>query len=157
MIGYRLATADDAEALARIRIDFLTEANSMDGAVDNDAEKAALYASNLDYFKRELNRSFIAWLALEEGEIIGTSGASFYEYPPNKSAPTGKKAYISNMFTYPQHRGRGVATTLFALTVDEAKARGCEGVTLNATEMGRPIYKKYGFADIEGDMGYKFL
>ena len=155
MIEYRPATPADIEELARIRVVFLAEANSMDGVVDNAAETAALYESNLEYFGRKIGGEFMAWIALEEGEVIGTSGVSFYEYPPNKSAPTGKKAYISNMFTYPQHRGRGVATRLFALTVDEAKSRGCEVVTLNATAMGRPVYEKYGFVDIEGDMGYK--
>ena len=150
MIKYRLADINDLEELARIRVVFLEEAN----AVVGDDEKAVLYASNLEYFTRELNRGFVAWLAVEEGEIVGTSGVSFYDYPPNKSAPTGKKAYISNMFTYPQHRGRGIATKLFTLTVDEAKLRGYEKVTLNATAMGRPIYEKYGFTDIEGDMSY---
>ena len=154
MIEYRLATAADIEELARIRVVFLMEAHSVDGVLDNDAEKEALYASNLEYFRRTLGYEFMSWIAVEEGEIIGTSGVSFYEHPPNRSAPTGKIAYIANMFTYPQHRGRGVATKLFALVVDEAKTRGCEVVTLNATAMGHPIYEKYGFVDIEGDMGY---
>ena len=149
MIEYRLAEPCDIEALARIRLDFLVESNGVVGE-----EKAVIYASNLEYFKSTIGGDFVAWLAIEEGEIIGTSGVSFYEYPPNKSAPTGKKAYISNMFTYPQHRGRGVATKLFALTVDEAKSRGCEVVMLNATAMGRPIYEKYGFTDVKGDMAY---
>jgi len=149
MIEYRLATARDIEELARIRLEFLVESDGVTGG-----EKAEIYENNLEYFKRTLGSEFVAWIAVEEGEIIGTSGVSFYVQPPNKRAPTGKFAYISNMFTYPQHRGRGVATKLFALTVDEAKSRGYTKITLKATAMGRPIYEKYGFTDVSGDMAY---
>ena len=152
MIEYRPAQLTDAEELARLRVEFLLEAHGMSG----DAEKETLYASNLEYFRRTLGHEFAAWLAVDEGEIIGTSGVSVYEHPPNQGAPTGKIAYIANMFTLPQHRGRGVATRLFALVVEEAKSRGCEKVMLNATIMGYPIYKKYGFADVAGDMEFYF-
>ena len=147
MIEYKLALSSDIGELARIRVDFLVEANGV-----TDEEKAALYESNLEFFRRTVDSGFVAWIALEEGEIIGTSGVSFYEYPPNKKAPTGKIAYISNMFTYPEHRGRGIATKLFSLAVEQARERGCEKVLLNATDMGRPIYEKYGFTDVAGDM-----
>ena len=147
MIEYRLAVAADTEELARIRLDFLIASDGV-----GDREKASLHESILEYFGSALGSKFVAWIAIEEGEIVGTSGLSFCVHPPNKRAPTGKIAYISNMFTYPEHRGRGIATKLFALIVAEAKSRGYTKITLNATDMGHPIYEKYGFADTRGDM-----
>jgi hypothetical protein len=38
--------------------------------------------------------------------------------------------------------------------IDEAKAKGCTKVLLNATKMGRPLYEKFGFCDIDDEMVY---
>jgi GNAT superfamily N-acetyltransferase len=96
--------------------------------------------------------SFVSWIAIENGEIVATSGVSFYTLPPNKNSPNGKVAYISNMFTYPKYRKQGIASKLFDLTVNEAKENKCVKILLNATDMGRPIYEKYGFKDTKNDM-----
>lgn len=38
--------------------------------------------------------------------------------------------------------------------IDEAKAKGCTKILLNATKMGRTLYKKFGFCDIADEMVY---
>lgn len=98
--------------------------------------------------------NFISWIALIDEKIVATSGISFYRLPPNKKCPTGKVAYIGNMYTLPQYRKSGMASKLFELIVQEAESLGCTEVFLNATEMGRPIYEKFGFTDIQNDMVY---
>jgi GNAT superfamily N-acetyltransferase len=69
----------------------------------------------------------------------------------------GKVAYIGNMFTYPEYRNQGIATKLFSLTVDTAKELGCKEILLDATNMGKPLYKKYGFRKAEDAMCYFVL
>lgn len=151
MIEYRKADIIDAETLARVRMDFLCEANGVTG----DAEKQQLFKNNYAYFTDALaDESFLAWLALDDGRVAATSGVSLYRHPPNKDCPSGSIAYISNMFTYPQYRGQGLATKLFELIVAEAEDRGCGKIWLNATESGRPIYEKFGFTHVSGDMVY---
>ncbi|MCX7773607.1 MAG: GNAT family N-acetyltransferase, partial [Clostridia bacterium] len=56
------------------------------------------------------------------------------------------------MYTVPTHRGKGVATEIFRRTVEEAKASGCGRISLNATEMGRPLYEKFGFEPSHDEM-----
>jgi predicted acetyltransferase len=70
---------------------------------------------------------------------------------------SGKVAYIGNMFTYPDYRKQGIATKLFSLSMDSAKEAGCKEVFLDATEMGRPIYAKYGFKKNDDAMSYHIL
>ena len=152
MINYRMATAEDAPLLARVRMDFLREAN---GSLSL-AEADDLLAANTAYLSRALaDGSFLSWMALEDGNIAGTSGVSFYTLPPNRSCPDGKTAYISNMFTYPAYRGGGIATRLFAMTVDAAAQKGHRNICLSATKMGRPLYEKYGFKDAHDFMAYR--
>jgi len=150
MIEFRKATAEDINALAKVRIDFLCEANQL-----TEEEKEVLLTANRQYFTETMaDGSFIAWIALDGADIAGTSGITFYKVPPNASCPTGKTAYISNMFTYPRFRKQGIAFRLFSLIVDEAKINGYKKVLLNATDMGKPLYARYGFQDTAGDMIY---
>lgn len=50
--------------------------------------------------------------------------------------------------TVPEARGRGLARKLLRATLDEAKQRGGETSTLQATKMGYPVYERLGYRDI---------
>ncbi|MCL2461477.1 MAG: GNAT family N-acetyltransferase [Defluviitaleaceae bacterium] len=152
MIEYRRAVLADAEELARIRSVFIAEVNDLE---PDDGRVSAMKRANLAYFTSALaDGSFIAWLAVHEDEIVATSGLSFSIVPPNFACMDGRVAYIMNMFTFPAYRGQGIATELFARIAEEAKSLGYGKITLNATDTGRPIYEKYGFKDMHGEMEY---
>ena len=154
MIEYRKATISEIETLTRIRMDFLRDVKNM----QNDEDEEILYKSNKEYLAASMaDGSFVSWIAIDDGKIIAVSGVSFYTLPPNKSCPTGKTAYISNMYTYPPYRKQGIATKLFGLAVQEAKNNGAIKILLNATTMGRPIYEKFGFKSTEDEMIYYAL
>ena len=72
-------------------------------------------------------------------------GISFFNLPPNDWCPDGKTAYIGNMFTLTDYRKQGIATKILSLLVEEAETLGCERILLNPTDMGKPVYGKYGF------------
>jgi len=150
MIQYRIALFDEIEVLTQVRLEFMCEVSGI-----NNLDDKNLYANNKDYFTRAIsNESFVAWVATDDNKIIATSGISFYELPPNMSCTNGKVAYISNMFTFPKYRKRGIASKLFDLSVNEAIERGCKKIMLEATNMGRPLYEKYGFMDAKNQMIY---
>ncbi|MHB1154609.1 MAG: GNAT family N-acetyltransferase [Eubacteriales bacterium] len=151
MIEYRKATIEDIENLLKVRIDFLLEAKN----ICTDDEKALMLKTNRDFLNTSMiDGSFIAWIAIVDNDIVATSSVSIYKLPPHSMRPNGKVAYIGNMFTYPKYRNQGIATRLFSLSVDEAKKNDCKQIVLNATDMGRPIYEKYGFKDSTDDMVY---
>lgn len=151
MIEYRKATKEDIEDLLKIRIDFLYNANN----IRNEEDEKFLTLSDREFFSTSLsNGSFVEWIAVDEKVIIATSSVSFYLLPPNTMRPTGKVAYIGNMFTYPKYRKQGIATKLFTLSVDEAKKCGCREIFLDSTNMGKPIYEKFGFMKSEDAMIY---
>ena len=47
--------------------------------------------------------------------------------------------------TLPEARGRGLSTGLLAAAMIEARDRGCEISTLQATKMGEPVYARLGY------------
>ena len=106
-----------------------------------------------DYFNSAINDgSFISWVMENDGEIIATSGICFYSLPPNFSNQTGRTAYITNMYTKPEYRRKGIAADLLNMVIDEAKSRGYRVIRLHSSEYGKSIYKKAGFTDSDGYM-----
>ncbi|HAN20323.1 MAG: hypothetical protein A2Y15_08410 [Clostridiales bacterium GWF2_36_10] len=150
-ITYRRVLLTDAELLAKTRIEFLHEYN----AEMSSSEKELLYIINKDFFEKSIvGNTFTAFLAFDGKKLVGTSGICFYSVPPNNNNISGKVAFIQNMYTLPDYRRNGIATKLFYMIIEEAKARNCKKITLNATSMGRPIYEKFGFKDTVNDMVY---
>lgn len=62
-------------------------------------------------------------------------------------------ASLSNMYTLPEYRGRGVGTALVAAAVaHHLKATRVKRIRLHATEQGRPVYARAGFVPGETEM-----
>ena len=109
-----------------------------------------------DYYLRHLSDgTFISWLALDNDRIIGTSGMSIVEKPPYFGCPSGKIGLLSNMFTDPSYRRKGIAKTLLSKVIDEAKTQGCGTVQITASNMGVLLYSDYGFEKNENFMQFK--
>lgn len=93
--------------------------------------------------------SLIEWIIEDNEEIIATGAIVFYEFPPTYTNKSGKKAYITNMYTKESYRGQGIATKLLTKLVAEAKTAGIIKIWLGASNLGRPVYKKFGFKEAD--------
>src|SRR5215831_2576591 len=58
----------------------------------------------------------------------------------------GSTGWIGNVAVAPEARGRGIGTAVSEAAVDWLRQAGVTTVLLTATEMGRPIYERLGFA-----------
>ena len=154
MITYRKAVSSDAEKLAELRSLFLKEMKN----VTSEEDRVIIEQANLEYFRKTLcDNTFISWIALDNEVIIATSGLSFSIVPPFYNILDGKVAYIMNMYTLPSYRSQGIGTKLFKNIVDEAYQLGYKKITLKATNMGRPLYEKFGFKDVHDGMEFRKL
>jgi GNAT superfamily N-acetyltransferase len=149
----RLATLNDIPILVELRKQQLIDEglppiSNIDMNIDRQLS---------DYFTATISDdSFISWVMENDGEIIATSGLCFYLLPPNYSNPTGKTAYITNMYTKPEYRRKGIAAELLNMVIDEAKSRGYKVIRLHTSEYGKSIYEKAGFTDTDGYMAFRF-
>ena len=149
MITYEKLTADRLEQFIKIRIGQLRE----EGATEDIDLVPALQ----DYYNRHMaDGTFVSWLAIEEGEIVGTSGMSFVEKPPYFSCPSGRIGLLSSMFTDPGHRRMGIAKELLSRVVEEARNYGCGCVQITASDMGVLLYTDFGFKKNGNFMQYNF-
>ncbi len=149
MYEYKKATVEDMEELVRTRTIVLRAANKLSDDVDmSEVEK-----QSREYYKSALETGVhIAYLVYDNGKFIGAGGVSFYRVMPTYHNTSGQKAYIMNMYTAPKYRRKGIAYHTLDLLVKEAKKRGIVQITLEATQMGRPLYEKYGFVKMEDEM-----
>lgn len=149
---YKRATMEDIDELVRTRIIVLRAANKLSDDVDMSVVEEESYA----YYRRALeNGEHIAYLVYDNGKFIGAGGVSFYQVMPTYHNPTGKKAYIMNMYTAPEYRRQEIAIHALDLLVKNAKEQGVLQIALEATDMGRPLYEKYGFVKMEDEMELK--
>ena len=149
MLEYRRLEEKDLEVFMDIRIGQLRE----EGAKEDIDLKPYLR----DYYERHMkDGTFVSWLAVDDGKIVGTSGMSFVEKPPYFSCPTGKIGLLSSMFTAPDHRRMGIAKELLGRVVNDAKEYGCGCVQITASDMGVLLYTDFGFKKNGNFMQYIF-
>lgn len=146
---FRIATLNDLDLLTTSRIEVLKAANKLDASTDmTNVEK-----ESYNYYKKALvDNTHYAILVMEDDKFIGAGGVSFYSVMPTYHNPSGKKAYIMNMYTAPDYRRQGIAYKTLDMLVKMSKERGIDQISLEATEMGRPLYEKYGFVKMESEM-----
>lgn len=137
---YRLATIHDINTLADLRKQQLAdEGISEDKDIDVELHNF--------FMKKMKDGTLVEWVAEENNVIIATAAIVFYEFPPSYTNESGIKGYITNMYTAPAYRGRGIAVSLLHKLITEAKERKVEYLWLSASKMGRPVYQKIGFKD----------
>ena len=127
----------------------LRAANQLSGAVD----MSLVEQQSREYYQEALaSGNHVGYLVFDGDLFIGAGGVSFFRVMPTFHNPTGWKAYIMNMYTNPAYRRRGIAYHMLELLVQEAGKRKVSFISLEATQMGRPLYERYGFVKMEDEM-----
>ena len=146
---YKRATLADLDILTETRIEVLRAANRLDAS----AEMTQVERATLAYYRSALaDGSHTAYLVFDGDVFVGAGGVSYYAVMPTYHNPTGRKAYIMNMYTRPAYRRCGIAARTLDLLVQDARGRGVHAISLEATSMGRPLYEAYGFVPMTSEM-----
>ncbi len=145
-MNYRQATLVDIDLLVSRRLQFI-EVDEKSGNYEYIKDKCYLY-----FQKALAEEACDVILAEDSGKGIGTGIIFYYDSVPSRSNPTGKNAYVTSLFVEPGYRGKGIAKTIMKQLTEKAASRGYEIVMLNASDMGKPLYEKMGFAEIHNGM-----
>ena len=140
---------EDLALLMETRIEVLRAANRL----SDEADLSEVKEQSFHYYKKALGLgTHIAYLIFDQDRFVGAGGISFYQVMPTCHNPSGNKAYIMNMYTSPEYRRKGIAYKTLDLLVEEAKSNGITSISLEATALGRPLYEKYGFINMNDEM-----
>lgn len=148
-LTYKRATIEDINVLTTTRIEVLRAANKL----SEDTDMSEVEKQTRNYYQRALcDGSHIAYLVFDESHFVGAGGVSFFQVMPTYHNPSGNKAYIMNMYTNPEYRRQGIAYKTLDMLIADAKSKGITAISLEATDMGRPLYEKYGFVKMNDEM-----
>lgn len=147
-VSFQKLTKNELDTFIKMRIRQLRE----EGAKEDIDLSPALN----DYYQRHMaDGTFISWIAVDNGKIIGTSGISIVEKPPYFGCSSGKIGLLSSMFTDKAYRRMGISKKLLSKVINEAKAQGCGTVQITASDMGVLLYSDFGFVKNGNFMQYK--
>lgn len=146
---YKRATLEDIDILTKMRIEVLRAANQL----SDDIDMSEVERESYNYYQKALDDdSHVAYLIFAGDRVVGAGGVSFFQVMPTYHNPSGKKAYIMNMYTHPDYRRMGIAYKTLDMLISDTKCRGITSISLEATAMGRPLYEKYGFVKMNDEM-----
>ena len=139
-MNYRIGTKEDIPVMAEIRKQqLIDEGISPDINIDEEL---------LRYFDDKLSDgSLVEWLLEDNDKIVATAAILFLELPPTYTNRSGIRGYITNMYTAPAYRGKGIATSMLEKLIEEARSRCVNKIFLGASSLGKPVYKKFGFME----------
>jgi GNAT superfamily N-acetyltransferase len=111
-----------------------------EGALD------AMEATSYPFIKAGLeDGSYRGWLIEVEGRVVAGGGLVVVGYPSTPHDLNPRRAWILNLYTEPEYRGRGFARAILEVTVGWCRAQGFGWVSLHASDAGRRLYETMGF------------
>lgn len=145
MTGPRRATADDVDALLRLRVLMFEAMGTPPAALADATWREAARA----WFTTKVDDERTLVLVVEEAsEVLAGGLAEVLPAIPAPTLPHGRLGFVSNVATLPHARGRGFAravmTELVRWLEEDARA---DRVDLAATADGAVIYRSMGFTE----------
>lgn len=136
----RKATIEDLNTIVKLRKQQLIDEGS-NPIIDIDHDLETFFTNVIT------DESLYQLLAVENEEVIATGAIIYYPFPPSYINQSGERAYVTNIYTHPNFRGRGIAQQIISLLIKDAEARDIKKIFLAASPLGKPVYKKLGFEE----------
>lgn len=115
----------------------------------------ALLAANRRYYQQHIaDGSHIAIVAVVGGLDVGCGAICLSEELPSPDNPSGRCAYLMNIYVRAEHRGHGIGHAIVRWLVTKARELGCDKIYLETTDGARSLYKSIGFEELHGIMKY---
>ena len=113
-----------------------------------------LDANRMYYGEHIADGTHSAFIASYDGVECGCGAVCFTEELPSPDNPTGRCAYLMNIYVREPFRKHGIAHQLVSHLIDVAKQRDCGKIYLETTAEGKPVYSSLGFNDMPDMMKY---
>jgi GNAT superfamily N-acetyltransferase len=137
----RLATVDDAEALAQLLHDFNTEYETPTPAV------AVLAARLRDLLARDSTFAVLAGAPPVGMGLVTLRPNVWYD---------GPVALLDELYVVPARRGGGIGSAIVELLVSVSRSRNVRLIEINVDDSdvdAQRFYRRHGFSEVDPDSG----
>ncbi len=90
--------------------------------------------------------SWIVWVAESEGEIVAHAFVALVPKVPRSVEAPSHLGYLTNVYTRPAYRGRGLGAKVLGAVTDWARQGGIELLIVWPSERSVSLYRRHGFA-----------
>ena len=138
----RLATLDDVPTIVHHRHAMFAEMGT--GTVES--RQAMNEGSEIWLRDKIACGDYLGFLVVNGADtVVAGAGLWLMDWIPGPLDIQTRRAYILNVYTEPDYRGRGLARWLVTSAMDWSREHGLNTVLLHASDAGRPIYESLGF------------
>ena len=116
--------------------------------------KELMAANRMYYMKHIADGSHIAIVAEIDDQDVGCGAICLSDELPSPDNPSGRCAYLMNIYVRKEYRGHGVGHSIVCWLVEKARQLRCDKIYLETTDGARSLYKDIGFKELSGFMKY---
>ena len=142
-MDYGIASQEDLPKLARLRWDFRVEEDETPAV-----SQTTFIQSCTDFLERGFEAgNWAYWVAKEEGEIVSHVFINTIRPVPRPCNLDDRYGYMTNVYTRPEYRNKGIGTELMRRAMQWAAEEGLELVIVSPSEESLPFYRRAGFSE----------
>lgn len=147
------AGIDDIDTITEWRMEVLAEVFGADAVCSIGMDR--LRKANIAYYKESLSKgNHIACFARCGNDVIGCGGVCFQSELPSPDNPSGRCAYLMNIYVRKNLRGNKIWSIVVRWLIDEIMKRNVTKIYLETSKSGYKMYQALGFADMKDMMIY---
>lgn len=121
-----------------------------------DADTSALEQANRECYRYALSRGeHIACFARYDGKRVGCGGICLQQEMPSPDNPTGRCAYLMNIYIRSSYRRLHIGTALVSWLVEQAKRQRAGKIYLETSDAGRAMYRRLRFEEMKDMMKWQ--
>ena len=139
----RTATVDDVAELTELRRTFTFEDPTDGGVLRGDFEEsfAHIVGNGIE------SGQWIVWVAVEDGVIVSQVFVGTIEKIPRPIVEHRAIGYVTNVYTRPEFRGRGIGGRVLDAVTAWALETDVELLVVWPSEASLSHYERHGFSD----------
>ncbi|CAM3726695.1 GNAT family N-acetyltransferase [Mesobacillus thioparans] len=151
---FRLATKQDIQHLIKMRWDFALE----DYPKMGEGIEYRSFEKECQHFLETAleNGRWFVWVAEKEGEIISHIYIELIEKVPRPGRITKPFAYMTNVYTVPAYRGKGVGSELLSIVNSWVEENKFEFIIVWPSDKSINFYGKNGYTHCQEPMERHF-
>jgi len=141
-VSIRLATVADVPVLAELRHAFTFEdpAQPVEPRDDYEGAFAEIVGAGIT------SGRWTVWVAEADGEIVSHIFVGLIDKIPRPIRQDRWLGYVTNVYTRPEHRGRGIGVTLLDRVTAWAAEENVELLVVWPSEESVDLYERAGFS-----------
>lgn len=116
------------------------------GEVFSQTPDEPLLEANRQYFAEA---PYVACIASVDGVDAGCGAICLQREMPSPENPSGRCAYLMNIYVRRQFRCHGVGHSIVRWLIDKARENSCDKIYLETTALGREVYSDCGFVEMK--------